>query len=801
MMQHARIATAALGIVLPGCSTLADLPSPAECVTSDDCPAGFACDETLNICRDATFDPPVRYLGFDIQEGVGGIEPTFRLEVAGCDVELIRDASGTRSITAVRGRMSQTLQLWVFDEVPENLEMPDPGQVLPATFVFHQPSRFRRSPTTRTVVFAGADAEGNVLPGSTDWARYHPDDALPRALGRDGFVLTTIAPTAPEGITAPAPRYEMFNPPITEAEVPCTRDADCCPECEPEAVGGACVTSIGLCRPYANPNVSYRSLYQPSCDRVLEGDVVSLVSGSPIVAATIDLRHADLEDGPPLTLDELTKVPVDDRPVQCRRDSDCVENEQICNRETSRCELLLAGRSAATGRQSDVAGHFSARVYTYCDDQPNARVERAFTATILPPSPSPSSNDPMPPWPTVSFGAQVQFDPEINPGTNPSVFLPRKLCIPDLGPEHRVRIALSGSPRVLANGPQGEYRCCDVACLPANRELALEGPPAAVDACTGRTTAGAPPSVSLSTTVPAEEIEALLEEHPDCEPPLTQRGVAGTLDRRAECPADQALCEARGLAAGHDDAPRKYTVRVETPTGSLLRSTITTFELGDGAEPEPFEIVLPRRHLLRGAVRRAECQREVEPDGDCGAAALVLAERLRVAGETTANTPGPYFHEVPTHYDPGRGVDGAYTLPLDPGVYVVTALPVSGSIDGPSTFAVVDLRGGDAERDFVLEPGVYVTFDASGFDRRSRVLPLDLGSWTYAGLDLPPGLEIGDGVPDLNDTDTCMNDPASGPVGCRIRRAVAGSSLPLTQVKQVRFVARDVASSEVQHCR
>jgi hypothetical protein len=246
----------------------------------------------------------------------------------------------------------------------------------------------------------------------------------------------------------------------------------------------------------------------------------------------------------------------------------------------------------------------------------------------------------------------------------------------------------------------------------------------------------------------------------------------------------------------------QYSVRVISPTGSVLQSIDTTIDIPVDVS-DPIQIELPWRPIVRGRVTLpgSLCDESEEDDGDCGSeGAQILAERLRVADETTTNTPGPYFHQVATFRDPDLG-HGAYVLPLDPGVWIMTALPDAGTAGGPARYARVEiLPEAEFEQNFTLDEGILVTFDLATFDRRSLVIPLDIGSWALQGLQHPDReLEADpeDRLLDLMAPGECLGDAMRG---CSIRRLIAGTGLSPTQVGQVRFTARDLESGNQNVC-
>jgi hypothetical protein len=272
-------------------------------------------------------------------------------------------------------------------------------------------------------------------------------------------------------------------------------------------------------------------------------------------------------------------------------------------------------------------------------------------------------------------------------------------------------------------------------------------------------------------------------------------GVVGGIRREMDCSGatSDATCVAPNLAAGKDGSARDYELRLESPTARLLTSRRLTIPVLASAEPQ--EVQLERRVLVRGRVRLDEtaCADAAPVDGDCGSeGACVRAERLRMPGESVATVVGPYTHDVTTYYDPIAHRPGDYVLPLDPGVYLLTALPLSGSRGGPASIQILDLREGeDVQRDLVLGSGVLVSLDLSGFVPRAQIVPLDRGSWR----DLVHPGRADDADPSartvvLNAIGECLQPADEVPKGCRIRRLISSLTLTASPVGQVPFTAR-----------
>jgi hypothetical protein len=205
-----------------------------------------------------------------------------------------------------------------------------------------------------------------------------------------------------------------------------------------------------------------------------------------------------------------------------------------------------------------------------------------------------------------------------------------------------------------------------------------------------------------------------------------------------------------------DELTREYTVSLEQRADSVFRSQ--RHNVSVTAETENLTFALEPRVLLRGQV--------VCVSNNCSAqSAVVAAERLR--SDTDGVDPiGPF--EFQARVDAA----GNFVMPVDPGVYVVTAYPGVGQPGGPAPYEVVDLRDGSALLDDVdgvpnatlddsleLDEGVLVRVQLRDFAVSTRVTPIDIGSWAYQS-DFPEDL-------DLNDPSACLGSSSRG---CSIRR-------------------------------
>ena len=810
--------TCVLALAATACSTLAPKPPEVECVTNEDCERtfgdGFVCN--VDVCRDGSESPPLTYIGLDLQEVAGG-QAQFRTEIAGCDRELDDlDGSTIEVLSVPRREVAQQFSLAVYDVAPTSDESPP---LIASAHTITQDSRFSRDALRRQVTYAPGPEDEPAEFLFVSWPRYHEDNELPSYLGDGGYLIWETQPLPlDEGLQARALRYQLLSPPVVEeTERPCLTDLDCCvdpQDCDDEDVRNACITSLGTCRDPFDVNVIYTYVYEDDCDRELGGRAVSVDTQLNELAAlpsgtSVTIRHADpttsefatcLGVSPPQTCDGVGLFRLDDtalaeREPECSDGMPCGEG-LICDPETSQCVLPLAGRVAWTGTIAlDPApgqeGQVDARVYTYCEglDNDSDPLTRIFDVTVTPPESLGT--------PSVTLRSSVVFSPLQAGGQGGAASLGGDLCVPTLGELEDVALSLSGSPRELLTG----YTCCDVDCLPRTSDDADLGAPEPRTQCSGATS-GSTATFRAETplVLDPDVLETWNSGGSSCIPIAAEPdGTIGVVRRSGACGSldmdgsTLTQCDLR-LPAG-DEGQLEYKLRIETPVGSVSGSLDTDLDVLADAGTTVTELELPDRLLLQGRVLVTDCNPEQQTDGDCGSAgAQVLAERLRLPGESVDTVPGPYFHQVSTFFDPTASAGqqaGAYVLPLDPGVWLVTALPDSGTDGGPAVLEVLDLRDGqDQDKDFALDPGILVTVDVSSFDRRSQIIPLDTGSWA-----LPTRFQLTHPddptqVLDLGSPGECLSTDPN--LGCRIRRLIGGSSLPPTQLGQVRFTTRDL---------
>lgn len=792
----------ALILLAPACSTVAPAPGTAECSADADCTVvGEICAPDTRVCVPGSAVPPRQDLSFDIQDPDG-----LRVEIGGCDCELAQDTANN-TLTLKRRDGEQIFELAIYRDAEVDPATATPEDVVAAEVSLSGTTRFSLGPASPTIAYPSTDAAAATLvPTEARWPRYHPyDEPLPPQLAEGGSVTWLTVPTSGAG-----PVYRLIRPPQADANRTCTSDETCNdPEYSEDL--NFCLPSLGECTFIGDPHFAYTFTYDAHCNRELMGTVMRVDAqtlepildgnGKPLgVAADLTLRYADPEEGARFGEFALNAIAPEARDDECNPhdvedpddDEGCAPPETFCEPVTKQCVLALAGRVADAGSvKSGDDGKFATNVYSYCErETDNLALDRSFTITATPGGGTPS----------VDYAFDVRFGPFEGDLPGPTS-VPKTLCIPDWGTNVGVTLSLVGEPVKLLGSGAGAYECCDTSCLPATEaDAMMMGEPPSATECDGRTGSGQPPLAAVDTPL-VDKLDPQTWEDAGCLPPLRgdDNRIGGIRTSSIPCNATEGTCRLEDLAAGRDGGARDYTVRIEMPVGSLFRSISRALPIDTATADEPKQFDLQRRVLVRGRVRLDDqsCAAAAPADGDCGSeGALVIAERLRMPGEPVEKTIPPYFHQASTFYDPVGEQRGAYILPLDPGVYLLTALPISGSHGGPADIEIIDIRDGqDIDHDLVLEAGVIVTLDLSeGFDRSTQVVPLDRGSWRE--LDHPGRIGDADATNDkidLNAPSECMS--SSGDGRCRIRRLIAGSSIIGNQAGLVRFIARSHAGA------
>ena len=501
------------------------------------------------------------------------------------------------------------------------------------------------------------------------------------------------------------------------------------------------------------------------CQRGVFGNPggVGTLAGTVVADAAIEFRYAEAIASPSTVLGTGPS---------CSDELACPPG-WACDLDAGRCGLDLRDVVAGSSTSDADGRFFAAWLYTYCEGilAANEPLLRDFTVTVTPPSATG--------LPTVVYALEQEF---LDPPTDTSIRqleIEGKLCLPNWRPPQTVEFEVVGEPVELTTTELGTYACCSTACLPSGDPDVEPTPPPSVDSCTGFDFAR-----FETRWFNPDLVEWVIA---GCVPTATYVDGANGRYRVEVAPdgCELGSCEV-GLTPGDfEDVTRNYTVTITQLPGSVFQSQRFSVQVDASTEAlPPFEL-LPRV-MLRGTVGCAtedNCKFE---------GAEVRAERLRVDTDDN-DLLGPFFHKAQVDFD------GQFILPVDPGVYVVTALPAVGALGGPARFFVVDAREGSDEVEVVggvptvnlddrlqLDDGILVRVSFEEFDVSTGVTPLDVGSWT-AQNDFPADL-------DLNDPSTCYAADANGrPVraGCSIR-ALRTNDVPLSLIsKLVQFTARN----------
>jgi len=483
------------------------------------------------------------------------------------------------------------------------------------------------------------------------------------------------------------------------------------------------------------------------------------------------------------------------RACGCGSDSECLTG-QICELQSRRCALDLASPdlgSGGLGLTASEAGvvttnvmegdkittQFNAWVYTYCEDDLEADREMEFVVRATPASPDNAA----PPLPPLSFHASVDFVWKNGERPAPGI---GNMCFPDWLPPQPLAFDVSSPPQELYRDASDKpFVCCSPTCLDLANPIPTPPASCRLSALLAARTVFTPDPVLWSKFSCME-----LDSADDTVPEGSQR-ITYNFDRTS---CSEGTCD---IALSPGKAGIEYEIRIEPPPSSLIRSMVIPAQTIDPMTSSLTIPALEYRVLVRGSVTTDDCPKkpsDATTTIDCPRASI-LAERLRIDGEETALS--PFFVDTTTI----AGSNGDFVMAVNPGVYLVTALPASGSPGGPADIRVVDLRLdsklvdtsgpvpiADLETPLALDVGKLVTIELEGFARSSKVVPLDVGYWAKD----PPTLN---GKPlDLNDPATCYGNQNRG---CQIRRLrVTGSFLSLTQESYVKYLARGVPESQ-----
>ncbi|PRQ07357.1 hypothetical protein ENSA7_30690 [Enhygromyxa salina] len=725
-----------MALLAPACSTV-DRGPVAQCEDDIDCGDGAVCSLALgNICVPEA-PPPQTVIGLDIQEG------NIRIELRGCDPEVSRQVQGTE------------LRVEKHDSLVKSYSV--------------------RANEVQSVLNCGGNSCEDGVCDEDTLTCTRTSDAL---LG-----LSMISRLGLAELTSPQKSYVTApDPPLPEGELPAPAEFTWPSYDSTEAKAHAALRLRvtppleALTRSHyqrviaedAAPELETSAVIR--CQRAIFGNEGSVrtLAGTPVSGANVEFIHNE-----PIA----TSATVLGTGAACVDTEDCLPG-WACN-GAGTCGLDLTGVSAGSSVSiEDPPGALApAYLHTYCEGivAPVEPLIRQFRVSVTPPASTGLPN-------AIYSLAQGFLDPP-QPGTLTEVNIQdvdgaTSLCLPDWQPTQTIAFSLSGTPVALAETDLGVYACCSTECLPSAETEDGPTPPPSIESCQSFDNA------RFDTRW--HNLDLVEWAVAGCIPTATYSdGSSGGVVRNVSECADEG-CSVDLSPGMLDDPGRKYTVSILQPVGSVFRSQ--TFQVTVDPETtsfEPFE--LQPRVLLRGQISCAS-----GADGCSAENAIFAAERLR-ADTDGSDLPGPFYFQARVD------ANGSFVLPVDPGLYVVTAYPAVGQSGGPAPFEVLDLREGSPEltsvdgvwnaivaEPFELDDGVLVRVQLSGFDVSTRVTPLDTGSWASQS-NFPAEI-------DLNAALTCHGSSSRG---CLIRR-IRPTDTPISLLISGRFefTTRDRGSDQ-----
>ena len=467
----------------------------------------------------------------------------------------------------------------------------------------------------------------------------------------------------------------------------------------------------------------------------------------------------------------------------CGEDLTC--GVDLRNKLAGRTQLELDGTAETFAHALPIA--------TYCESAPSDSFTRYFEIETQPTAPETGAGATVIPSTKSAYAATIR-------AAN-AFFVPRETdlhaCIPVWNNVSRAtQLVTTDASALFLTQPVRllpERLCCDASCLSqTDAELQeCSRPPdewAAAIAIKG--------TWSLS----AKSIEEWRQA--TCTPPRDPSNAA-EFKPETECTA-QGICSTYLPATKNETDSFSYSVRIETPASSIYRSRYAAFAANSPSNAAPEQLVVPTpqlRPVIRGNVACAPEFAESCSQGQAVVMAERLAEPQHVAEKVDPIGPFFFWQRVPLAAANGGG---RFALPVEPGRYVITALPQPGQAGGPAAFQLVDVHDGSAELIFdgssglwatdisnpqtqlILRPGDPVRLHLAGFASTSTVSALDTGSW-LSDENHPLVLEN----LDLNSKTTCL--PLDR--GCSIRTlrrptagGLDGTSLDFTSTAH--FTAR-----------
>lgn len=765
--------TLAAAALLLSCSTLAPEPKNVECESDEECnvAGGEVCAiDQGNVCLVTTL-PPRSLLGLDIRED----NSSLRVDIRGTDaaVERVTTRNPSRyrvSISnhgsdpffpGVRDTFALTLrEIGYYASKVNNETIWGP---LAANLTLSQDSRIGQRPHIVTGSFPTSE-EDTDTPFEVAWSHYTAADI-------DGDRPVILELRASE---LSPDEYGIIHRILRRDQLPEATDhsitVDTTLECVRELTGEITILSKAG-EPLEN----------------LDGIAISVTVryGEGVTSpATIQPPPAKIGCSGDLNCPEPSRCidPGDDpKFCGCETDSDCPSG-QICYAPQNRCALDLAGRDAFKRgdiETTDGVADLEATIYSHCEGEVELARELPLVATIDPTSTESG-------LPRLSFALTPSLAAADDGGNSPPTPLGGKLCLPHWRPASTVSVTLAGSPANLYANDKGTFSCCGVECLSESN------PGSKPDECAPTATISA--SGVFAIPEAADPNEPTQWENAGCLPLYVAGEEEPTQSRftRAGIVCTAESCDLQLSPGGYsDEAPFPYELRIEPPVGSIFRSVALPTEIAADTESLP-TITLPHRVLIRGQVELEEglCKNTEDLESECAVSAQIMAERLRLPSEEDEIVLGPHYYTASTFGD------GDFVLPVNPGVYLLTALPLVGSQGGPAAIQIVDLRedsplldvrGGvpyaDLSTPLILAAGQLVTVELDDFSSNTTVIPLDMASWSSLVFE---GMAL-----DLSAPSTCYRYSTGDPPACQIRRLRPGSTtLRPSQEEFVKFITR-----------
>lgn len=789
-LTHAGLGASAAALL--ACSTALEDEKSRDCKVDSDCvDAGKVCNAGL--CTEDRL-PARDPIALDVRSEAFG-DPPFRVEILGKDAAVARylddrpyryrvTLGNTKTTVGVRDTLFISLE-----ETRKTLqEGESPVAPLAGTFTLSQGSRLGRSTLkSPPITYPPSDMTQEEMPTETPsveqpWPRYAPTD-----VSGDLPLILEISPADDVEPAAPGNQkygrgivYRQFLRKNTGSAAQHNLAVTSVRECHRKVDGllrfPDGVPQLPPIPPMeGDPNITVSLRY---AGRVPDDDPNTLTcdpnpgdGGTPLLCSidTIVPQPADQCDSPnqcaPPYGCHVTPAG-DEKRCGCKADAECPAG-QYCNPEHQLCALDLTDRPASKPLDLPVEeSTFFPWVYTYCDDDYTAQHQMEVVVVVDP--------DSRLGLPRLTFRDVLDFYYN-NDEPEPTPLDP--ICLPTWDPVQPVELRLTQQPATVYTDPRDRtWTCCDTGCIsPADDKVA-----AVPTSCTLRAALSATTSFAIDPNKAPNWV--------DCLPPESSTGSL-SLD---DCSADDTPCMVQLSPGPPGGAGQEYRLRIEPPVGSIFRSDFATVQVSAGVPA--IDVALPYRVLVRGKVTLADCT--VPPEGGtCTPEAEIVAERIiRKEIEAGEDLLGPFLFTTSTLPD----TPGEYVLPLNPGLYLLTALPkitVGASQAAPAPIGILDVRPGSklvkekngvpyAEApDLVLaQSGLTFTLEFDDFDLSTRVIPLDQTSWTNGNKGI--GYEFEDYR--LSEPGVC--DRTSG---CQIRRLRPGNSpVYLTRERFINYVMR-----------